>query len=57
MTAIQRASVRPAISGSIPLANKSRVEIVERPRTTAGAGGGTPKDLFHLGIVIVIQAA
>src|SRR5208282_2228061 len=38
-----------------PLGQQSRVEIVERPRSTAGPGGRTLEDLFHLVIVISIQ--
>src|SRR5271166_3056649 len=38
-----------------PVGQQSRVEIVERPRSTAGPGGRTLEDLFHLVIVISIQ--
>src|ERR1700694_1395240 len=38
-----------------PLGQQRRVEIVERSRTTAGPGGRTLENLFHLVIVISIQ--
>src|SRR5664279_934685 len=37
------------------LGQQSRIEIAERPRTTAGPGSRTLEDLFHLMIVILIQ--
>src|ERR1017187_10482103 len=38
-----------------PLGQQSRVEIMEWSRTTAGSGGRTLEDLFHLMVVISIQ--
>src|SRR5271167_642659 len=38
-----------------PIGQQSRVEIAERPRSTAGPGGRTLEDLFHGMIVISIQ--
>src|SRR5271157_3021393 len=38
-----------------PLGQQSRVEIVERSRTTAGPGGRTLEDLFHLMVVVPIE--
>src|SRR6202795_3950890 len=38
-----------------PLGQQCRVEIVERSRTTAGPGGRTLEDLFHLMVVVPIQ--
>jgi hypothetical protein len=37
-------------------AQQSRTEILERPRTTSSVGRRTLEDLFHLMIVIFIQA-
>src|SRR5229473_4585434 len=37
------------------LGQQSRVEIVERSRTTAGPGGRTLEDLFHLMVVVLIE--
>src|ERR1700693_5713156 len=38
-----------------PLGQQSRVEIVERSPTTAGPGGRTLEDLFHLMVVVPIE--
>src|SRR5260370_37898506 len=38
-----------------PASASSRVEIVQRSSATAGPGGGTLEDLFHLMVVISIQ--
>src|SRR4029077_2533121 len=39
-----------------PLGQQTRVEIVERSSATAGPGGRTLEDFFHLMVVIAIQA-
>src|SRR6202790_4275783 len=38
-----------------PLGQQRRVKLVERSRTTAGPGGRTLEDLFHLMVVVPIQ--
>src|ERR1700676_45645 len=38
-----------------PLGQQRRVEIVERSRTTAGPGGRTLENLFHLMVVVPIH--
>src|ERR1700693_3094691 len=38
-----------------PIGQQSLVEIVERSRTTAGSGGRTLEDFFHLMVVVLIE--